>query len=268
MDFRDTPEQEIFRAAVRDWLVRNLPADRPVARAGAYEDDDGWMDFMVGWAGTLKQAGYAGIGWPKEFGGGGATAVEQMIFAEEVSRADAPFHIDVVGLGIVGPTLMVHGTDDQKRRHLPRILDGSEIWCQLWSEPDAGSDLASVKTQAIHDGDSWRVTGQKVWTTLAQLSRWGLLLARTDVDAPKHAGLTAFICDMRGPGVDVRPLRGMDNVVEFNEVFLDGVEIPDSSRVGGIGDGWKVITTSLMLERFAVGVGAINYPRTSTTFCG
>jgi alkylation response protein AidB-like acyl-CoA dehydrogenase len=259
MDLHESPGETAFRAKVRAWLTANLPAKRPEARAGAFEDDDEWFDFMHWWAKQLGRAGYAGLAWPKSYGGGGASMVEQMIFSEEVARADAPFHIDIIGLGMAGPTIMAHGTEAQKQRYLPTILDGSEIWCQLWSEPNAGSDLAAVQTTAVLDGDEWIVTGQKVWTTIAHRARWGLLLARTDPAAAKHAGLTYFIADMRSLGVTIRPLKGMDGAVEFNEVFLDSVVIADSQRIGPVNEGWRVMTTSLMHERVAVGGGTMDY---------
>ena len=259
MNFTDTPEQADFRMRVRQWLADNLSEDMPVARAGKLEDDDVWFERMRAWAKKLHEGGFAGLVWPQEYGGAGLTASQQLIFGEESSRAGAPFHVDIVGLGIAGPTLMFHGSEEQKRRYLPTILDGSEIWCQLWSEPDAGSDLAAVRTRAELHEDTWVVDGQKVWTTIGHRCRWGLLLARTDPLAPKHAGLTSMIVDMTSAGVTVRPLRGMDGDREFSEVFLDGVRVPDANRIGGIGDGWKVTTTSLMLERFAVGGVSMNY---------
>ena len=259
MNFTDTPDQAEFRIRVREWLAEHLSEDMPVARAGKLEDDDAWFERMRAWARTLHQGGFAGLVWPQEYGGAGLSAAQQLIFGEEASRAGAPFHIDIVGLGIAGPTLMFHGSEEQKHRYLPTILDGSEIWCQLWSEPDAGSDLAAVRTRAERDGDSWVVNGQKVWTTIGHRCKWGLLLARTDPSAAKHAGLTSMIVDMGSPGITVRPLRGMDGDREFSEVFLDGVRVPDANRVGEPGDGWKVTTTSLMLERFAVGGVSMNY---------
>lgn len=259
MDLHESPDEAAFRTKVRAWLASNLPAKRPAAKAGAFEDDDDWFDFMRWWAEQLAKAGFAGLAWPKSYGGGGASMVEQMIFSEEVARAEAPFHIDVIGLGMAGPTIMAHGTEEQKQRYLPTILDGSEIWCQLWSEPNAGSDLAAVQTKAVQDGDGWIITGQKVWTTIAHRARWGLLLARTDPNAAKHAGLTYFIADMKSPGVTIRPLKGMDGAVEFNEVFLDSVLIPDSQRIGPVNEGWRVMTTSLMHERVAVGGGTMDY---------
>jgi alkylation response protein AidB-like acyl-CoA dehydrogenase len=259
MSFDDTPEQAAFRSHVRNWFAENMTADMPVARAGKLEDDDQWFERMREWARRLHEAGLAGLVWPKEYGGAGLSAAQQLIFGEEASRAGAPFHVDIVGLGIAGPTLMFHGTEEQKLRYLPTILDGSEIWCQLWSEPDAGSDLAAVRTKAVRDGDDWKVNGQKVWTTIGHRCRWGLLLARTDPNVPKHAGLTAFIVDMRSAGITIRPLRGMDGDREFSEIFLDDVIVPDGNRVGEPGEGWKVTTTSLMLERFAVGGVSMNY---------
>ena len=194
--------------------------------------------------------------WPPEWGGRGATPEQAAIVAQELSRFEVPdLYPFMVGLSLVGPTLLTHGTSSQLARWLPSIASGAEIWCQLFSEPDAGSDLAALSTRAVRDGDVWRVTGQKVWSSRAHYSAWGLLLARTDVNVPKHAGITAFALDMTVPGVEVRPLRQMNGDVHFNEVFMDDAGVADADRIGEVGDGWRVAITTLMHERGALGPG-------------
>jgi alkylation response protein AidB-like acyl-CoA dehydrogenase len=197
----------------------------------------------------MADAGLAAVHWPPEYGGRGATLTESAIFFEELGRSGAPLPANVLGLLLAGPTIMIWGTPEQKERHLAPILTADEIWCQGFSEPDAGSDLASLKTRAVKDGDEWVVTGQKVWTSGAQYSKWCMLVARTDVDAPKHKGLTYFLMDMEQPGIEVAPLRQITGEPEFNELFLDEVRIPDANVLGGVGNGWKVALTTLMNER-------------------
>jgi alkylation response protein AidB-like acyl-CoA dehydrogenase len=204
----------------------------------------------------MHEGGWAGISWPKEFGGRGATLIEQAIFSSEMARADAPSPANVLGLVMGGPVIMAHGSDEQKERWLEPILSAEEIWCQGFSEPESGSDLASLKTKAVKADGGWKVTGQKVWTTFAHESKWCMLVARTDPNVPKHKGLTYFICDMEQDGVEIRPLVQITGEAEFNEVFFEEAFIPDENLVGGEGNGWMVAITTLMNERAGLGGGA------------
>ncbi|MDQ1439733.1 MAG: hypothetical protein QOK43_3362, partial [Acidimicrobiaceae bacterium] len=201
----------------------------------------------------LQEGGWAGVHWPKEYGGRGASLMETAIFFEEMGKAGAPLPANVLGLLLAGPTIMAWGTDEQKERYLQPILSADEIWCQGFSEPDAGSDLAALKTRAVKDGDEWVVTVQKVWTSGAQYSKWCMLVARTDFDAPKHKGLSYFLMDMEQPGVQVVPLRQITGDPEFNELFIEEARIPDENLLGGVGNGWKVALTTLMNERAGLG---------------
>jgi alkylation response protein AidB-like acyl-CoA dehydrogenase len=202
---------------------------------------------------VLADAGLVGITWAREHGGQGGTLVQQAIASQEFARARIPTLINQIGIGMCGPTVIAHGTADQKERYLARLLRADDVWCQLFSEPASGSDLAALRTTAVRDGDDWIVNGQKVWTTLAHVADHGILLTRTDPDRPKHAGLTMFVVDMHAPGVTVRPLRQMGGGSNFNEVFFDDVRIPDSERLGEPGEGWRVALTTLMNERVAIG---------------
>jgi alkylation response protein AidB-like acyl-CoA dehydrogenase len=248
VDLTLSPSEEAFRDELRAWLVGNHPGREP-------EGDLASFAFRCGWQRKLHDAGWAGVSWPQEYGGRGATLVEQAIYNEEMVRAQAPSAANVLGLAMGGPTVIAHGTEDQKRRYLEPILAASEIWCQGFSEPGSGSDLASVKTRGVHDGDGWVVTGQKVWTTLAQHAKWCMLVARTDPDAPKHQGLTYFLMDMEQDGVQVRPLRQITGESEFNELFIEEARIPDDNIVGGVGNGWAVAITTLMHERATLAFG-------------
>jgi alkylation response protein AidB-like acyl-CoA dehydrogenase len=207
------------------------------------------------WQRTLFDEGWAGIAWPKEYGGRGGTPAEARVFAQEQARFDVDAGAFAVGIGMVGPTLIAHGTEEQKRRYLPALLRGDELWCQLFSEPGAGSDLAGLRTRAVRDGDEWVVNGQKVWSSGAHHSELGILLARTDPDAPKHRGITYFVLDMRSPGIEVRPLRQINGVAHFNEVFLTDVRIPHGNVVGEVNGGWGVAQTTLGAERALIGGG-------------
>jgi len=244
MDLTFTGEQLAFRDELRAWLRDNPPGERPPGG-----DEDAVFAWQRDWQRRLHEGGWAGVHWPAEFGGRGASLTETAIFFEELGRARAPLPANVLGLLLGGPTLMVWGTDEQKERYLPPILSAEEIWCQGFSEPDAGSDLASLKTRAVRDGDGWVVTGQKVWTSAAQYAKWCMLVARTDPDAAKHKGLTYFLMGMEQDAVQVRPLKQITGGAEFNELFIEEARIPDANVVGGVGNGWKVALTTLMNER-------------------
>ena len=262
----DAPEDPTaaFRAEARAFLEAHA---RP-RRAG--EDDFARFRFLGDpspeadaehvrsckqWQRTLFDEGWAGIAWPKEYGGRGGSPAEARIFAREQARFDVDAGAFAVGIGMVGPTLIAHGTEAQKQRYLPALLRGDEVWCQLFSEPGAGSDLAGLRTRAVRDGDEWVVNGQKVWSSGAHHSELGILLARTDPDAPKHKGITYFVLDMRSPGIEVRPLRQINGVAHFNEVFLTDVRIPHDNVVGEVNGGWGVAQTTLGAERVLIGSG-------------
>ncbi|HYY74602.1 MAG TPA: acyl-CoA dehydrogenase family protein, partial [Solirubrobacterales bacterium] len=250
MDLTLTAEEQAFQDEVRGWLAENHPGPTPTG------GDQARFEFEREWQRKLHAAGWAGISWPKEYGGRGATLVEQAIFSEEMARAKAPRPANVLGLVMGGPVVIAHGTEEQKERFLEPILSGEEIWCQGFSEPESGSDLASLKTKAVRENGAWRVSGQKVWTTFAHEAKWCMLLARSDPDAPKHKGLTYFICDMEQDGIEVRPLRQITGEAEFNEIFLDGAEVPEENVVGGEGNGWNVAITTLMHERAGLGAAS------------
>ena len=249
MDLTLTTEEQAFRDEVRAWLDENHPGPEP-------DGEEAKFEFRRAWQRKLHDGGWAGISWPKDFGGRGATLIEQAIFSEEMARAKAPSPANVLGLVMGGPVVIAHGTEDQKERFLEPILSGAEIWCQGFSEPESGSDLASLKTRAVRDNGGWRVTGQKVWTTYAHEAKWCMLLARSDSDAPKHKGLTYFICDMDQDEIEVRPLRQITGEAEFNEIFLEGARIPEENVVGGEGNGWNVAITTLMHERAGLGAAS------------
>jgi len=242
MDLTLSPTEQEFRDELRGWIEANHPGREPDGDLESFE-------FRRAWQRKLNERGWAGLSWPAEYGGAGATLVEQAIFYEEVARAGAPQMANVLGLAMGGPTVIAHGTDAQKERHLAPILSAEEIWCQGFSEPDSGSDLASLKTRAVRDGDEWVVTGQKVWTTMAHQSKWCMLIARTDPEAPKHRGLTYFLMDMEQDAVEVRPLVQITGEAEFNELFIEEARIPHANIVGGENNGWPVAITTLMHER-------------------
>ena len=242
MDLTLSPSEREFRDEVRGWLAENHPGPTP-------EGDDAGFDFRRAWQRKLNERGWAGLSWPEQYGGSGATLFEQAIFSEELARASAPQMANTLGLAMGGPTVIGHGTDDQKERYLAPILSAEEIWCQGFSEPQSGSDLASLKTKAVRKGDEWIVSGQKVWTTMAHQAKWCMLLARTDPDAAKHRGLTYFLMDMEQDGVEIRPLRQITGEAEFNELFIEEARIPDENIVGAEGQGWPVAITTLMHER-------------------
>ena len=250
MDFRDTTEEAAFRADLRQWLAENLPAGWATADPHVGRWDEA---LAREWTAKLHAAGYTGLTWPKEYGGAGLPYPYQGIYLEETARAQAPDHIGVIGLGMAGPTIMAHGRPDQKERFLGRILSGEIVFCQGFSEPGSGSDLASLRTAAVRDGDHYVVNGQKVWSSYAHIADWCLLLTRTDPAAAKHAGLTYLLLDMRAPGVEVRPLRQITGDPEFNEIFLTDVRVPVDSVLGAEGQGWQVAMTTLLHERGTLG---------------
>lgn len=252
----DSPEEARFRAEARAFLAAHagpVPEDRiaPSAIIAEWtpEEEEERLAEACAWQRTKYEAGWAGISWPTSVGGRGGSIIEQMIFQAEEAAFDVPHDALAVGLGWCGPAVLQHGSPEQHERFLPPLLRGDEVWCQLYSEPAAGSDLAGLGTGAERDGDEWLITGQKVWTTFAHRSDWGLCIARHDPDLPKHRGLTAFLVDMRSDGIECRPLRQMTDSSNFNEVFLDQVRVPDEQRVGDVGDGWRVVITTFMWER-------------------
>jgi alkylation response protein AidB-like acyl-CoA dehydrogenase len=267
VDLDDTPEQAAYRAQVRSWLDEHK-SEAPVLKGpDALEDEAEILAARRAWQGKLAEGGLAGVTWPKDYGGQGLGPIEQVICNQEIARAQVPGILDAIGVGMLGPTIIAHGIEEQKSRYLGSMLHGDEVWCQLFSEPAAGSDLAAVQTRArLQDDGSWRLTGQKVWTTNAQFASYGLLLARTDADVPKHKGLTMFILPMDADGVTVRGLRQISGEAEFNEVFLDDVALDENAVVGGVGNGWGTALTTLMFERVTIGLGGEGMGYNSTRF--
>jgi alkylation response protein AidB-like acyl-CoA dehydrogenase len=251
MDLTLSDSEAAFRDEVRAWLEQNTPGPAPQG------DDEAEFTFRRAWQKKMHEAGWAGLSWPEDYGGKGATLIEQSIFNEELARSGAPLPANVLGLVMGGPVVIAHGSEEQKQRYLDPILSGEEIWCQGFSEPESGSDLASLKTRAVKSNGGWKVSGQKVWTTYAHEAKWCMLLARSDTDAPKHKGITYFILDMDQPGVEVRPLRQITGESEFNEIFLEDAEVPDENVIGEPGGGWQVALTTLMFERAGLGAAAV-----------
>jgi len=254
VDFALTPDQQAFRERVRAWLEANVPpgwtslGSTEVPRAAAYE-------LIRRWQGKLFEGGFIGVTWPREYGGQGLTFVEEMILHEEMALRKAPPILNILGVGMAGPTIIAYGTEEQKKRYPAKILSCEEIWCQGYSEPNSGSDLASLQTRAVKDGDHYVINGQKVWTSLAHVADWMMLLARTDPSAPRHKGLTYFLLDMHAPGVTVKPLKQITGDAEFNEVFFDNVRVHERQVLGEVDNGWAVGLTTLMYERLALGFG-------------
>lgn len=248
MNFNDSPEEARFRRDLREWLRAHLPAGwgRTVFEP---EDEDERAHFRLEWEKALYRGGWNGISWPKEYGGRGASLMEQGIFAEEMALANAPEGINIIGRNLTGPTLIHYGTEEQKQRFLPKILSCEEVWCQGFSEPNAGSDLASLRCKAERDGDHFVVNGQKIWTSFAQYSQWCFALVRTDPAAPKHAGISFLLIDMASPGITLRPLKQISGENEFNETFFDNVRVPVENLVGELNAGWKIAMTTLAYER-------------------
>src|SRR3954466_10396647 len=254
MDFDDTPDEAAFRAEARAFLAANAkPKDRsgPVARYG--DTDEGDVDEAKAWQRKKAEAGFACITWPKDWGGRGGTPMQDIIFNQEQSNYEVPPNIFLIGLGMCVPTFITYAKQDQIAARVPPAVHGDEIWCQLFSEPSAGSDVAGLRTRAEKRGDEWVINGQKIWTSGAHYSKDGLIIVRTDPSVPKHSGLTAFFIDMKSPGIEIRPIHQMSGSSNFNEVFFTDVRVPDAQRLGAVGQGWKVSLTNLMHERLAVG---------------
>ncbi len=262
MDLDDTPEEAAFRAEARAWLAGEV---EPLARGESpsaiseFEDPEE-IERSRAWQARKAAAGWACITWPAEYGGRGGTSMQSTIFRQEEARFRIPPDVFTAGIGMAGPTLIAHGTDEQRQRWLPAMARGEQIWCQLFSEPGAGSDLAALRTAAVRDGDEWVVDGQKLWSSAANVADWGLLLVRTDPDVGKHAGLTYLLVDMRSGGIDARPIRQITGGANFNEVFLTEVRVPDANRLGEVGQGWSVALTTLLNERSSLGAGGTGGP--------
>jgi alkylation response protein AidB-like acyl-CoA dehydrogenase len=252
MDLRDSPHEAAFRAEARAFLDEHAPTEPMPQYHKEFVGDEGLVERHQRWQKVLHAHGWGALTWPKEYGGRGLGPIEQIIWNQELSRAGLGMSLYMVGIGMAGPTLIAHGTEEQKQRHLEPILKAEQGICQLFSEPGAGSDLASLATPAVRDGDDWIVNGQKTWCSGATWADYGILLARTDPSAPKRKGITFFLVDMKSPGVEVRPLRQMTGDAHFNEVFLNDVRIPDSYRIGPEGGGWQVAQTTLMNERMSM----------------
>ena len=255
MDFNDTPEEAAFRSEARAWLEANAEPrdDSEAGSALAEAEHSEAVREAQAWQKKKADAGWACITWPKQYGGRGATPMQASIWSREEAGFKVPPDIFTIGIGMCGPTILAHGSDEQKAKWIPKLVSGEEVWCQLFSEPAAGSDLAGLRMSAVRDGDDWVINGQKIWTSGAQWSDWGVIVARHDPDAVKHAGLTYFVVDMHAPGVEVRPITTINGGRIFNEVFFSDVRIPDAHRLDAIGNGWRVSITTLMNERASIG---------------
>lgn len=254
MDFNDTPEEAAFRAEARNWLLANAPPH--VIPQGVALDDSEEVERGKAWQRAVYDGGYAGITFPKALGGRGGNVIEAVVFAEEESQYNLPKGPYItIGLGMAIAAIAKHGSDEQRAKFIEPTLRGELTWCQLFSEPSAGSDLANLRAKAVKDRDDWIINGQKVWSSWAHRSDWGILVVRSDASVPKHKGLTFFVVDMKSPGIDIRPIRQISGASDFNETFLTDVRIPDSNRIGEIGEGWGVCMTVLMGERLGSGSG-------------
>jgi alkylation response protein AidB-like acyl-CoA dehydrogenase len=254
VDFTLTQDQQAFRERVRAWLEANIPREWKSLGSTEVPRPEAFA-FLRRWQAKLHEGGFIGVTWPTEYGGQGLTFMEEMILHQEMALQKAPPMLNVLGVGMAGPTIIAYGTEEQKQRYPARILSCEEIWCQGYSEPNSGSDLASLQTRAVKDGDHYVINGQKVWTSLAHVADWMMLLARTDPEAPKHKGITYFLLDMHAPGVTVKPLKQITGDAEFNEVFFDNVRVHESHVLGEVNNGWAVGLTTLMYERLALGFG-------------
>ncbi len=248
MDFRDTPQMAALREELRAWLRDNLPAGWGTTVHEPHDENER-ARFRLQWERLLYQGGWSGVAWPREYGGRGLTQVEYGVFLEEMARADAPEGLNIIGRNLAGPVIMAHGTAKQKERFIPAILKADEVWCQGFSEPDSGSDLASVRTRITRDGEHFVINGQKIWTSFAQFSQWCFLLGRTDPDVPKHKGLSFVLIDMATPGITIRPLVQITGETEFNEVFFDNVRVPVENLIGELNQGWRIAMSTLRFER-------------------
>lgn len=258
MNFEDTPQEAAFRKKARAWLESNArlrpPGEIAASPLGERESAD-VIQKAKDWQTKKFDEGWAVLTWPKEYGGQGLGRLEAVVWSQEEAKFDVAPNIYAIGHGMLGPTIMAHGNDAQKQQHIRNMARGQEVWCQLFSEPDAGSDLAGLRTSAVKDGDDWVINGQKIWSTGAHFSDYGMIVTRTDPNAAKHAGLTYFIVDMRAKGVEIRPIKQINGGSGFNEVFFSDVRVPDANRLGAVGDGWRVAITTLMNERVAIGAG-------------
>ena len=246
MDFHDTPEEARFREEASSWLAENAPTDDAFRALSPLEQAKVWQK-------RKYDAGWACIGWAPDFGGRGASAIEEVIWRQEESQYDLPANFFLIGQGMIGPTLMAWASDEDKARFLPQLASGEEVWCQLFSEPAGGSDLAALRTRAERDGDDWVINGQKIWTSGAHYSDYGVIVVRTDPTVPKHKGLSYFYIDMKAPGVEIKPIKQLTGDSDFNEVYFTDVRVSDSQRLGEVGQGWQVSLTTLMNERAAIG---------------
>ena len=259
MDFNDTPEEARFREEASSWLAENAPTDDAFRALSPLEQAKVWQK-------RKYDAGWACIGWAPEFGGRGASAIEEVIWRQEESQYDLPANFFLIGQGMIGPTLMAWASDEDKARFLPPLASGEEVWCQLFSEPAGGSDLAALRTRAERDGDDWVINGQKIWTSGAHYSDYGVIVVRTDPTVPKHKGLSYFCVDMKAPGVEIKPIKQLTGDSDFNEVYFTDVRVSDSQRLGEVGQGWQVSLTTLMNERAAIG-GSFGQMDVSLAMC-
>jgi alkylation response protein AidB-like acyl-CoA dehydrogenase len=257
VDLNLSPAEEAFRQEFVAWISENLRDDERESRLKGLPEKD-VVAARRAWEQKLGQGGWLGVAWPREYGGRGATAMEQVIYLQELLAADAPQPMDMLGLDMMGPTVIEAGSDEQKRRFLPPIMRGEVVWCQAFSEPDAGSDLAGLKTRAVLDGDEWVLNGQKIWSSQAQYADWSTVLARTDPDAPKHKGITFFVIDMKTPGITLQPIKQISGESEFNEIFLDNVRVPRDNVIGEVNGGWPVANRFLAYERGVITMAMLS----------